>query len=209
MVRRYFWLASVAGALTASLPTHAADQVGNYATRGAGNASCSEFVDARNERGERYANFGGWIDGFLSAVNFFEEETFDIAPWQSTNLLSLALSRYCTTNPDVEFHVAVSRLVVLLGQQRLRTKSELRLHTAEKGGKKQQIVVYEAVIRRVQVRLKALGLLDTELTEDLTKPVKDALRTFQTRNNLEQTGLPDQPTLLLLLDPGAVTASPQ
>lgn len=179
----------------------AADQTGNYATRGAGNTRCSDFIKARQDGDERYANYGGWIDGFLSGVNLFEEDTFDIAPWQSTNLIAAALGRYCSNNPTLAFHVAVSRLVVQLGDTRLLTNSKLQIHKGKGEQSEVQIAIYDAIIRRAQERLKGLGLLEGDTNSALSETMRKALMAFQKSNKLAQSGLPDQATLLVLLAP--------
>ncbi|MEO0411721.1 MAG: peptidoglycan-binding domain-containing protein [Pseudomonadota bacterium] len=193
--------AAAAAVILWAAPTSAADQTGNYATRGAGNTRCSDFTQARKDSAERYANYGGWIDGFLSGVNLFEDDTFDIAPWQSTNLLAAALGRYCGNNPTLAFHIAVSRLVMQLGDTRLLTNSKLQVHSGKGKQSEVQIAVYDAIIRRAQERLKGLGLLKGETNSDLSETMRKALVAFQKREKLEQSGLPDQATLLVLLAP--------
>jgi len=50
----------------------AADKGDRFAALGAGIASCSRFLEARNSQSKEYFLFGGWIDGYLSAHNQLE-----------------------------------------------------------------------------------------------------------------------------------------
>lgn len=198
---------AVLAAITAALiwPGRAAavDVKGAHRTRGVGHYSCAQFVDAKSTDIGLYRSFGGWIDGFVSAVNFYEERTFDIAPWQTTDMLAEGLSAYCQRTPNLPFEEAVKRLVEDLSAQRLVVASKLIIIEDEQAGQGIRLPVYKAIIERMQRRLQLLGYYDAKVTREFDTPTKEALTVFQKRAGRPQTGLPDQVTLLLLFDQNA------
>ena len=152
---RYAAAAILAGttalAGTIAGPALAADENDQFAVRGAGIANCQQYLDARDSRSQQYFQFGGWMNGYLSGINRFQEDTFDMAPWQSPDFLASALANYCNQNPDESFHNAVLLMAQSLAPQRLETRSEPVDIPAE--GAEQPIRLYEAVLERAQAAL--------------------------------------------------------
>lgn len=195
--------APLAAVLLCTAPAHAVDVSGAHRTRGVGQFSCAQFIEAKASDATLYRTFGGWIDGFISAVNFYEERTFDIAPWQSTDVIAEGLAAYCAKNADLPFEEAVKRLIEDLSSQRLVEASKLLLVEERLNGKDIRLPVYTAIIERAQTRLKTLGYYEAEVTGAFDAPTRAALKRFQKRSSRPQTGLPDQVTLLLLFDQSA------
>jgi hypothetical protein len=191
------------GALLCAAPAYAVDMNGAHRTRGVGQFTCAQFVEAKANDAALYRTFGGWIDGFISAVNFYEERTFDIAPWQSTDVIAEGLAAYCAKNAALPFEEAVKRLIEDLSSQRLVEASKLLLLEERINGQDVRLPVYTAVIERAQARLKALGYYDSEATSAFDAPTRHALKRFQRLSGRPETGLPDQVTLLLLFDQSA------
>ena len=94
-----------------ALPALAADADGNYAVKGAGIATCADFAKAKEASEREYFMYAGWAEGFISAANLYEDSTFDIVPWQNTDVLATALASYCRNVPTQKFHLAVSRMM--------------------------------------------------------------------------------------------------
>lgn len=174
---------------------HAADADGNFVIKGAGTATCATLLEARAARDNRYASIAGWLDGYLSAQNELREATFDLAPWQQTELLLAALGGWCEAHPQDTLHTATFRLVETLQAGRLVERST----TVEVGDDAARIVLYEAIWQRVQQRLKLRGLYEGEASGKVDAPTREALRAFQAERAIPVTGLPDQQTLALLL----------
>ncbi len=192
-MRRYVLLAF---ALSFSPLAAAADADGNFVIKGAGTASCATLLEAKAAADERYASIAGWLDGYLTAQNELRERTFDLAPWQQTELLLAALAGWCKSRPQDTLHTAAFRLIGTLEPGRLTERSE-RLEVGERD--EAAVVVYETVWRRVQQRLKLRGLYDGEITDSADEASRAALRRFQLERGLPATGLPDQVTLAQLL----------
>lgn len=173
----------------------AADVDGNFVIKGAGTATCATLREAKSARDSRYASIAGWLDGYLTAQNELRDATFDLAPWQQTELLLAALARWCEARPQDTLHTATFRLVETLQSTRLVERSA----TVEVGDDERRVVVYQAIWERVQQRLKLRGFLDGDLSGVADHRTRDALRAFQTERALPATGLPDLQTLAQLL----------
>ena len=182
-----------------ALPALAADADGNYAVKGAGIATCADFAKAKEASEREYFMYAGWAEGFISAANLYEDSTFDIVPWQNTDVLATALASYCRNVPTEKFHLAVSRMMQEFFPTRLRQRSPLLvLGTDTKG-----VVIYAEVLERTRQRLRETGHLDRggeigEESSDLDEATADALAAYQAEKDLPITRLPDQLTLLYL-----------
>lgn len=180
-------------ALTA-LQLPAADKDGKFAALGAGVASCSRFLEAREARSSEYFLFGGWIDGYLSAQNQTATETYSLVPWQSVDLLASSLADYCRTHPEEPFLRAVTSMAAALRPQRLEVSSERISVTV--GQLKQDF--FRETLRRMQMRLAELGYFKGEVNGDFGKDSAAALGAFQRDQNIAISGFPDQLTLFRL-----------
>ena len=67
------------------------DKNNQWTVKGAGSVTCDQYVKAVQENGTSLIAFSGWVDGYLSFYNQSWVNTFDIAPWQSTKLISKTL----------------------------------------------------------------------------------------------------------------------
>jgi len=174
------------------VPLFAADADGNYAIKGAGIATCDAFNQARESEGREYYMFAGWLEGFLTAANLYEKDTFDVAPWQNTEVLAAALESWCKRNPTEKFHLAAAALTREFFPARLKQQST----PIVVGGEEDGVVLYEAVLDRVAARLRELGFLgDVMATGDATAA---ALGRYQNEMEIPVTRVPDQLTLLYL-----------
>ena len=68
-------LGLVVGLVVASAGAQAADQQNRFAPKGAGAATCARYLEERKGLTRTYAEFGGWIDGFVSAYNLLRNDT--------------------------------------------------------------------------------------------------------------------------------------
>lgn len=173
---------------------HAMDDQGNFAIKGAGVTSCAQYTKVLDAKSPELYLFIGWIDGYLTGVNQFQAEAFDVAPWQATELLAQLLSQYCEQRPDAQFMLAATRLLQSMFPGRLRTSSEPV--EMESGAK--TAFLYKAVLKRVQEALVERGY-DISTDGAYGPQTEDALEAVQRENDINVTGLPDQQTLMLLL----------
>lgn len=177
-----------------SFHVNGADMNNRFAASGAGVATCSRFVEARTAKSEEYFLFGGWVDGYFSARNQFEKETYTLLPWQSIDVLSGFLTDYCNKNPQHAFQRAVMVMAQALIPDRL-TKSSKRIAVAV-GPYKSDFFV--EVLIRLQKKLTALGFYHGTQNGQYDDDTASALRYFQKKNAIAVTGFPDQLTLYRL-----------
>ena len=81
----------------------AADADGLFMVEGAGGSSCERYGQAVAARDAAFIAYAGWIDGYLSAFNRYEQGVFDITAWQGTEILMAFQARKGvkeTGNPD-------------------------------------------------------------------------------------------------------------
>jgi hypothetical protein len=179
--------------LTASV--NAADEQGRFMVKGGGRIGCEHFLKALETKGTEFISLAGWIEGFITYANQQEKDTFDLTPWQSTELLMSAVANHCRQNPEKSFHQSAYQVLQSIKSGRLTSKSEPVSATVAD----QSVVLYADIIRRLQQRLKLRGLLTGDPTGIYDKETIDAVREFQRAKKLPETGLPDQMTLAHLL----------
>ncbi len=182
----------------------AMDSEGNFAIKGGGATTCAQYTQALEAKSNELYLYAGWIDGYLTGVNQLQPETFDIAPWQATELLAQLLGQFCERNRKVQFMFATTQMLQSMFPGRLQTSSELVKMTS--GGN--TAFLYQSVLQRVQEALAERGY---EVTADgaFGPQTENALKGFQRDNKVTVSGLPDQRTLLLLLRDSSFTAPAQ
>jgi hypothetical protein len=181
--------------MAVAIPASAADSEGRFAVKGAGITQCERFLEEWEGRSNAFYAYGGWIEGYLTATNQYLPETYDIAPWETTTLLAALLAEHCRKDPEMPFVRAVRAMVAAIRDQRLLESSVLIMADAGDQG----VRVYREIIRRVQGQLAEEGLFDGEVDGLYTDATREAVRRYQAREAIEQTGLPDQATLTRLL----------
>lgn len=182
------------------LPTaaFAADSQGRFAVEGVGRATCTDYTKASAEKGPVYYSIGGWIEGYLTATNALTPDTYDITPWQQTDLFAALLETHCQANPEVNIILVIRGMVDSLMDGRLREPSPLKL--VDLGDR--QVYHYDAVLRLIQQALKDGGFYQGGIDGDYGPGTRTAMVAFQQSAGLEATGLLDQVTLFQLLSAG-------
>lgn len=176
-------------------PALAADADGRFVVEGAGRISCARFLQEQDQTSSVFYAAFGWIDGYATAFNTLRDDTFDITPWETTELLLLKLSVHCKAHPDVSLGDSVAALMRSLDDKRLRAFSPPS--QARKGDT--VVVLYAEMFRRIAEALVAQGYLAEGERTEFDTPMGLALLQFQNDKGLVASGLPDQPTLNALL----------
>ncbi len=173
----------------------AADKDGKFAAKGAARKTCSEFVQAKEKLSRDYLLFGGWLEGYITAYNQFQNSNYDITPWQTTELLLILMEKHCKSNPDTKILNVTNGLIQTLFPARLQQESKIvKLKFNNSDG-----YYYSEIIKQVKTRLKTLGFYNGDANNDsFSKKEISALRKFQLSNGLKETGMPDQYTLTQL-----------
>jgi hypothetical protein len=182
-------------ALLIGTGAQAADSEGRFAVKGAGISECSRYVEEWEKKSEVFYAYGGWIEGYITATNQYLPETYDIAPWETTTLLAALLAEHCKKAPELPFIHAVRAMIAAIRDERLQESSVLIM--AESGDR--GVRLYREIIRRLQAGLKDAGLYAGEADGLYNEATRGAITRYQEQEGLEQSGLPDQPTLNKLL----------
>ena len=178
--------------------TSAADQNGLFAIRGAGLLTCLTYVQEREAASDAYLMIGGWLDGYVTAINELSLETFDVTPYVSTELLTVLINRHCKDNATDILYAVTNTLLAKLFDERLKSSSA---YVDVRVGIK-QMRLYTDTIERIQTSLAAKGLLDIEATGQWNLATQNALARFQESIGMNGSGFPDQATLWSLLRSG-------
>ncbi len=199
-MKRTALLASLAIAFAIlAVPAMAADSAGQFAVRGVGRANCEQFLKALNEKSDVRLVFAGWIDGYLTGVNQYSPNTFDVAPWESTEVIGRLLKKNCERNPSQGFFALLNSVALVFKEERL---SESSPRIAARNGDK-AVAVYKATLEKVQQKLKERGHYSGAVDGAFGPATKTAIEAFQQAEGLKVTGLPDQLTLWRLLRPSS------
>ena len=178
-----------------ALAALAADAQNRFSIRGVGLLTCEIYENERAAKSASYQIFGGWIDGYITGVNQYASNTFDILSFESSELVVELLSVHCKTHPQDLVFAVLNSMFIKLQDDRLQTPSphiEVKIDS-------RSVRLYEEVLRRIQTRLKEEGHYNGEITGTFGESEQAALAAFQASIGLESTGFPDQVTLWKLM----------
>ncbi|PWG02122.1 peptidoglycan-binding domain-containing protein [Sphingosinicella humi] len=192
-------LAICLGLLGWASAARAGTQDGVFAVEEAGRALCPAFVKARAEKSEAYARYVGFIEGYLTAANRYEPNTFDLTPWHNANAFALILYKHCQKEKNAKDALAMvaQKLVLAMKPFRLADFSKM----VEVGAGADNALLYETVLKRAQTELSRKGLYHGEVDGKFSAETKAALTEFQRLAKLQPNGIPDAATLWVLLNP--------
>jgi Putative peptidoglycan binding domain len=184
-------------ALTLTIPcaAEAADANSRFQAYGIGRIACKRFVEICEGKQEQCRLTGTWLEGYLSAFNALNANTFDLLPWQQPELVAQLAFDSCKNNPDVAVLEMINGVIgKLLVPERVKTAAE-RVKIGDGDG---AVLLYRETVRSMQERLAAAGHLKGKPDGAFGPGTAAALSSFQKAVGLKETGLPDQRTLLAL-----------
>lgn len=182
-----------------SAAAQGADGDGQFAVKGIGIETCTQFTKGYQERSQGAFVFAGWVDGYVTAFNRLQSGTFDAVPWQSTDILLALINNHCQQNPQDRLFNVVQSLLAFYDDQRLpETSPAVEAQVGER-----KVTVYREVMRRAQSALADQGVYDGKPDGVFGPKTQAAFEAFQEKANLAKTGLPDQQTLFRLFKPEA------
>jgi hypothetical protein len=130
-VRIHNWIFFIAIVLSAgSLPAFSADDQGQYQVRAIDNVdSCAALNTALakakdDDDWRQLYGFSVYTMGYLTAVNRFAQETYDVGGKKNTKTLMIWLERYCAQHPSDSFNNALYRMVAEIFPIRTRQAPE-------------------------------------------------------------------------------------
>lgn len=194
-MKRLTWPAALAVVWIGTIgAADAADRSNKFAMKGAGLVTCENYLKARAEKLPSYPNFAGWTMGYITAINQRGFETFDVAPWQSIEILMTLLEAFCKRNLEQRFGLAVMALTNSLLKGRTSENSPV----VTTGEADQKVSLYQAVLRKIQLALAERGHYQGATDGAWSDATRTAIEAFQNAENISATGLPDQRTLYQL-----------
>ena len=173
----------------------AADRDGNYAIRGPGAEQCSALVELAEQDDADLSRLSGWVDGYLSARNRLDDDTFDVSPVVESSPVMALVLRVCADNMEATIEAAVDGVVDFLDPARQQAQSEQREIEHEEA----RAVIREETMRQLQGELAERGLYDGGVDGVYGPGTRQGIIGFQQEAGLAQTGVPDPETILRLL----------
>jgi peptidoglycan hydrolase-like protein with peptidoglycan-binding domain len=191
---RTVWLGA-ALALATTATAEAADAQSRFQAYGLGRLSCKRFVEMCEGKKEECKLTGTWLQGYLTGFNALNQDTFDLLPWQPSELVAEFSFNVCKQNPDAAFLQVVNEVVrEVLYPQRITSASE----RTKIGEGENATYLYRDTVRRLQQRLVETGHLTGGVDGSFGPGTQGAVEAFQRSAGLPPTGIPDQRTLIAL-----------
>lgn len=170
---------------------YAMDANGNFRVKGYGLESCASFIASYEAQDGTALYYLNWTNGYISAVNQFQPDTYDVAGSLSIDDLGTWLVAYCRENGGQTMITAVSTMMAAMYDQRL---------TYSAAGEQGAPAFDPGLVRDVQQALSNHGYYDSTIDGLYGPGTRQAIVTYQKTENLPITGLPDLATTLKLLN---------
>lgn len=79
---------------------YAADANNKYKLRGMGALTCGKYLEERRTDIKGTSKYADWMTGYLTAYNFLQPQTYDIAPNHNATALLTYFDLYCSKNQN-------------------------------------------------------------------------------------------------------------
>lgn len=196
VISRYLLPAALVAAVLVLNPrAEAADAKGNFALRGIGSQTCQAMLDELQKQPGSAVAAASWVLGYISAVNRYEPETFDISPVTDAQSIFNVVVGLCKAHPEVRVQTITNDTLAALGRARVKTDSPL---IETKSGNTVASVRVET-LTLVQKRLNERGFLKARADGNFGAQTEAAVKDFQKAEKLPVTGVVDSPTIIRLL----------
>jgi hypothetical protein len=179
----------------AATSAQASDRAGEYSVRGGGAQRCEAYLSSVNESKPDLGAYIGYIDGALTTASRLTNGTFDVSPFILPGPFAAIVANICRQAPTQLFELAVRAGIEALVRARVATSSPIVEMTVGEN----RMSLRAETLAAVQTRLRALNLSRDNPDGRFGPATENALRRFQTANQLTVTGLPDPDTILALL----------
>lgn len=189
-----FW-----GVVALCAPAKAADDLGNFAIKGGGQQTCGALLKAYETKSTDLGLYAGWVDGYLTGINQFTPQTYDMAAWQSSDTLLAMTQAVCKQLPAEKRVIDAFIEVVRAIQSGRIAKMDTLIALMHEG---KGTATYASVIIQMKARLLDQGFDPGSSDDSFDALTAKALTEFQKAKGLAQSGLPDQQTLYVLFRQG-------
>lgn len=188
----------VLGSLAASdvQPAAAADAKGAFALHGVGALTCKDVTGAllKGDTSIR-TTLASWMLGYVSAMNRIDAGTYDVTPVQIPDALVNMVVGIC--QKDADARVETITYAVFHAFDPAKTTAESPEIQVTANG--QVTTLRKDSLMAVQRYLVAQKLLHGNADGTFGSETEAALHTFQQKQNLPNTGLPDPATVVRIL----------
>jgi len=179
----------------APLSTLAATADEKYAIRGAGLIDCQTYMTEAEKQSSAYLMIGGWIDGYITGVNQYAADTYDVTSFESTELFAEILNNHCKKNPEDRLFPVINSIIAQRWDSRIKEQTPL---VGVKLGEF-SVQIYRESIVRMQQRLAEKGFYTAKASGQFDADTITAIASYQeTLDGYAATGFPDQATLWAL-----------
>lgn len=193
-------MAGIMAALLALSPVAArADNGdGQFAVEASGRITCQQYTALRKDRkSPGFNRVIGFVEGYLTAANRYEPNTFDLTPWHNAAAFDLILGKHCETHQADSLTGVLQKMIASFMPLRVARYSKM-VEIREGAGR---TFVYETILRRAQGALRRQGFYNGPEDGAFSPALRDAFRKYQQQQKLDPTGVPDPGTLWTLLNP--------
>ena len=182
--------------MMSGLNLHAADKGNNYMLRGIGANTCTVYLDVlASEDPVQLRPYLSWIEGYISAVNRYQPETYDATPIVSIAVTAAIVNGMCEQFPDQRVERALVLLINFFKRYRVKEASQLIEVTIGDN----TAVVRQATLRWMQEELAKRGHYSGPIDGAFTTPTRKSIGAFQKANDLPPTMIPDEVTVMELI----------
>jgi len=177
-------------------PAEAADAKGAFALDGIGALTCGDLTTGilKGDASLRAA-VGSWMLGYLSAMNRIDAGTYDATPVQMPDALVNMVVGVCAKDATARVEMVVYALLHAFDPAKSVAESA-EMQVAANG---QATTLRKDTLVAVQRYLIAQKLLTGDADGTFNSTTEAALKSFQQKQNLPQTGLPDPATIVRVL----------
>ncbi|WP_297369962.1 peptidoglycan-binding domain-containing protein [Acidocella sp.] len=180
----------------AATGAHAADRSSNFAIRGIGAETCQAFFSAP-AKVRPYADLAlqAWILGYVTAENRLSSNTYDIVGLQDPAVMPRLVGALCQANPNADIEGVVAGLITRLAPLKVAANSPLlTLHAGTAS-----VAIRQETLVAVQKALARQGVYAGRANGEPTEVLQSALTSYQKKQQLPVSGLPDSATIIRLL----------
>lgn len=169
---------------------------GQYVVRGIGAQRCVDVAEGYAKDRARQLELSSWIAAYTTTANMTQDGVFDIFPSQNNAQIAGLVALICRSKPET----SVAEIIGALGRlfAPLAVNGESPFVEVKSG--EASVTVREETVTDVQNALVTRGLLTQDDVDGAFGPTtSSALKAFQKKRGIRETGVPDILTMYWLV----------
>ncbi len=174
----------------------ASDAKGDFSVRGIGGQTCKAVLERMQGANAVAAEVNVWMSGYMTAVNRLTPNTYDASPVIDPAAHAGMVLGVCRANQEALLESAAAAVMASLATAKLQRNSPL----VQLKGANQLVIVRSEAIDKIHAALAAQKLMPAKKPgASFDAATEKALRAFQRRETLPETGLPDSSAVIRML----------